>query len=120
MPGDYYLKVDGVKGEATDEKHKETIDVESFSMGATQGGGQFGSGHGEGKVQFSDISFVSKTNKASPILFLKCATGEHIKEAVLTCRKAGGKQEEFFNVKLTDILVTSYQINGAGGSAPLP
>jgi type VI secretion system secreted protein Hcp len=30
-----------------------------------------------------------KLNKASPLLAAACATGQHIKSAVLTCRKAG-------------------------------
>jgi type VI secretion system secreted protein Hcp len=28
---DYYLKIDGIDGEATDAKHKNGIDVESWS-----------------------------------------------------------------------------------------
>ena len=30
---DYFLKLDGIKGESTDAKHKDEIDVESFSWG---------------------------------------------------------------------------------------
>ena len=40
-----------------------------------------------------DISFTRKVDKSSPILMLKCATGKHIKEAIIVVRKAGKKSE---------------------------
>ena len=48
-----------------------------------------------------DFHFVMKVNKASPKLFLACAEGEHIKKAVLTCRKAGKEQQEFLKVTMS-------------------
>jgi type VI secretion system secreted protein Hcp len=50
---------------------------------------------------------------------LACANGEHIKKAVLTCRKAGKEQQEYLKVTFSDILVSSYQSGGNGGD-PLP
>ena len=32
---DYFIKFDGIKGESTDAKHKDEIDVESWSWGET-------------------------------------------------------------------------------------
>jgi type VI secretion system secreted protein Hcp len=122
MAVDYFLKITGIEGEATDSKHKAEIDIESFSWGATQTGAHgAGGGGGAGKVQMQDFHFVMKANKASPKLMLACATGEHIKDALLTCRKAGGKQEEYLKVKFTDILVSSYQTGGseAGSETPI-
>jgi type VI secretion system secreted protein Hcp len=60
------------------------------------------------------------SNKASPKLLLACACGEHIKKAVLTCRKAGKDQQEFLKVTMSDILVTSYQTGGAESSGVVP
>ena len=113
---DYFLKVDGVPGESTDDKHKNEIDVESWSWGETQGGTHMGGGGGgAGKVSMQDFHFVMKVSKASPLLMLRCATGTHIKEAVLVCRKAGGDQQEFLTVKMSDLLVSSYQTGGSSG-----
>jgi len=61
-----------------------------------------------------------KVNKASPKLFLVCATGEHIKKAVLTCRKAGKEQQEFYLVKMEDLLVSSYQTGGSSHGDVIP
>jgi type VI secretion system secreted protein Hcp len=118
---DYYLKIDGIDGESQDSKHKAEIDVESWSWGESQVGTHSGGGGGgAGKVQMQDFHFVMKINKASPKLMLACATGQHVKKAVLTCRKAGGKQEDFLKVTMSDLLVSSYQTGGSGHSDIVP
>jgi type VI secretion system secreted protein Hcp len=118
---DYFLKIEGVEGESTDDKHKKEIDVESWSWGETQSGThQGGGGGGAGKVSMQDFHFVQKLSKASPILMLRCATGTHIKEAVLTCRKAGGDQQEYMTIKMSDLLVSSYQTGGSSGGSVIP
>lgn len=119
---DYFLKIDGVPGESTDSKHKNEIDLVSWSWGETNSGKhESGGGGGAGKVTMQDFHFTMKINKASPKLFLKCANGEHIKEALLTCRKAGGEQQEYLKIKFSDLLISSYQTGGsAGGGEVVP
>jgi type VI secretion system secreted protein Hcp len=119
---DLFLKMDGIPGESADLKHKGEIDLQSFSWGAaSQAGSAHGSGGGAGKVAMQDFHFVTRVNKASPLLFLACATGKHIKDAILTARKAGKGQQEFLVFKFTDLLISSYQIGGteAGGEIPM-
>jgi len=121
MASDFFLKIDGIPGESHDDKHKNEIDVLSYSFGATQTGSfAYGGGGGAGKVQFQDFHFTMKMSKATPKLFAACSTGEHIKSAFLTARKAGKTQQEFYTVKFTDILVSSYQTGGAGGGDEVP
>jgi type VI secretion system secreted protein Hcp len=118
MSVDYFLKLDGIKGESADSKHKGEIDLESFSWGATQKGtSESGGGGGAGKVQMQDFNFVMRVNTASPKLLLACATGDHIKSAVLVCRKSGGTQQEFLKWTFSDILVSSFQTSGAASHA---
>ena len=118
---DYFLKLDGVEGEAHDDKHKNEIDLESWSWGETQTGTHgAGGGGGAGKVAMQDFHFVMRVNKASPKLMLACATGQHIKEGILTCRKAGKEQQEFLKVKFTDLLVSSYQTGGSANGDVVP
>jgi type VI secretion system secreted protein Hcp len=113
---DYFLKIDGIDGESMDSKHKNEIDVLSFSWGATNAGsGASTGGRGAGKPSFQDITFSMEANKASPKLMLALATGEHIKSAVLTVRKAGGEQQEYMKVTFSDVLISSYQTGGSGG-----
>ncbi len=113
---DYFLKVDGIEGESTDDKHKNEIDVESWSWGETNTGeAAHRGGMGAGKVAMQDFHFVMRVCKASPKLMQGCATGEHIKEATLTCRKAGGSQQEYLKIKFSDLLISSYQTGGSNG-----
>jgi type VI secretion system secreted protein Hcp len=112
---DYFLKLDGIEGESQDSKHKGEIEIQSFSFGANNAGSfAAGSGGGAGKVHMQDFHFTVPTNKASPKLFLACANGQHIKKAVLTCRKAGKEQQEFLKYSFEDVLVSSYQTGGSG------
>ena len=118
---DYFLKIDGIPGEATADQHKNEIQLESFSFGATNAGTSgHGTGSGAGKVSMQDFHFVMRANKASPKLFVHCATGEHIKEAVLTCRKAGKDQQEFLTIILSPILISSFQNGGSAGADVIP
>lgn len=116
-----FLKIDGIPGESADKKHKDEIDVISFSWGLTQAGSGPGRGGGAGKPSFEDFHFhfVARASKASPKLFLACASGQHITSALLTCRRGGKTPFEFLRIKLSDVLVSSYRIEGSAPSEPL-
>jgi type VI secretion system secreted protein Hcp len=118
---DYFLKIEGIDGESTDDRHKNEIEILSWSWGETNAATMSrGAGGGAGKVNMQDIHFTTLMSKASPSLFLKCATGEHIKQAVLTARKSGGDQQEYLKVTLTDVLISSYQTGGSSGDGGIP
>jgi len=118
---DYYLKIDGIDGESQDQKHKGEIEIQSWSWGETNSGSMtYGGGGGTGRSQPSDFHFVKKVDKASPALFLACADGEHIKKAVLSCRKAGKNQQDFLIWTFEDFLVASYQVGGSESSDVIP
>ncbi len=122
MATDYYLKIEGVDGEATDEKHKKWIEIDSFSWGCNQEG-TFGSrtgGGGGGKVAYSDISFTMSANKASPVLMEACATGKHYTKATLSLARAGEQQVEYYKIEFADVLVSSYQSSGSSGGDSIP
>ncbi len=121
MAVDMYIKIDGIKGEAQDDKHKGEIDVLAWSWGMSQSGTlHMGGGGGGGKANFQDLSFTKWCDKASPELMLKCASGEHIKDATLFVRKAGGKKPiEYLTYKLTTLIVTSVSAGGSGGEEKL-
>jgi len=118
---DYFLKIDGVAGESVDSKHAGEIDLESYSWGQSQSGtAGHGGGMGAGKVVPQDFHFVKKVDKGSPTLFIGCATGQHFKSAILTARKSGGGQQEYFKVTMSDVLVSSYQVGGSSSSDVVP
>ncbi len=111
---DYFLKLDGIQGESTDAKHKNEIELVSFTWGASQSGTGAGrTGGGAGKAEIRPFAFTMKANKASPHLFLAVCNGQHIKEANLTVRRAGKTQLEYLKIKFSDVLVSSYDQSAA-------
>jgi type VI secretion system secreted protein Hcp len=108
MAADIFGKIGDIKGESLDDKHKDEVEILSWSWGVNQSGTMaHGGGGGEGKASFNDFNFTHRIDKASPVLMKACATGEHIKEATITVRKAGKGQQEYLIIKMTDILVSS-------------
>jgi type VI secretion system secreted protein Hcp len=110
-----HLKIDGLEGESLSTGYEKQIDVLSWSFGATQTGSMsFGGGGGSGKVSVGDLQINKRFDKASPKLFEAVATGKHIKEAILTLKKAGGTKEvEYLNYKMTDLIISNVQWGGA-------
>jgi len=116
MAADIFLKLGDIKGESTDDKHKDEIDVLAWSWGVSNPTSMAsGGGGGRGKVSFQDLHFTHYVDKASPNLLKMCATGEHIKEATLIQRKQGKGQQEYLVVKLQDVMVSLVQNAGNGG-----
>jgi type VI secretion system secreted protein Hcp len=116
MATDYFLKLTEVAGESAQQGHVDEIDLLSWSWGESNAGSAAeGGGGGSGKVNMQDFSFAMKINKASPVLFKFCASGTHIKEGVLTCRRAGKEPRPYLTIKFTDCLVSSFQTGGSAG-----
>ena len=120
MATDQFLKIGDLKAESRDDKHKEWIDVLSWSWGMSQSGTMhMGGGGGSGKVTVQDISFVKPLDKSSTDLMMACCNGKHFKEATLVCRKAGEKPLEYLKIKMEDVIITSLSTGGSSGESQL-
>ena len=116
MAFDAFLKIEGIEGDSLQKGHPGEIELSSFSWGETNPTNPAtGGGGGTGKVQMQDFHFSMATSKASPQLHQFCASGQRVREATLTCRKAGAEQFEFLKIKLTDVLISSYAVGGSSG-----
>jgi len=115
MAADIFAKIGDIKGESLDAKHKDEVEVLSWSWGVSRADGPgSGSGASSGKASFNDFVITHHIDKASPLLLRACATGEHIKEATITVRKAGSKaQQEYLIVKMSDVVVSNVSQGGA-------
>lgn len=116
MAFDTFAKIGDIKGESQDSKHKDEIEVLSYSWGVTVSPSPIGGGGGGGKPTFPDLAISHQLDKASPRLMLACATGTHIKEATITARKAGKEQHEYLIIKMQDLLITGVTHGGPGDS----
>jgi len=115
MATQIFAKIGDIKGESVDTKHKDEIEVLSFSWGvANSGPSGPGGGGGAGKPTFEDLLIVHHIDNATPALLQACATGQHIKDATITHRKVAGKEEqEFLSIKLDDVTITAVSHTGA-------
>lgn len=116
MAVDMFMKIADIKGESVDDKHKEEIDVLSWSWGLSQSGSaHMGGGAGAGKVNVHDLSLTKYIDKSSPDLYLSCCNGKHLANATLTVRKAGENPLEYLIVTMEDVIISSIQPGGSGG-----
>lgn len=109
-----FLKLDGVDGESTDDRHRGEIELLSWSVGVTNsGGGHAGGGGGAGRATFSDLAVTKAVDQATPALFRLAATGQHVENAVLTRRTTDIDPEDFLVIFLEDVTVTSFLVADA-------
>jgi type VI secretion system secreted protein Hcp len=118
---DMFLKIDGVDGESPDPGHMGEIQIDGFSLNAVSGRDAF-TNQGAGAVRMSSMTIRAKVDKSTPKLFAKIARNEKIPSAILTCRKAGKIQFEYFKVTLSEVLVVKVQAGDleAASSDPVP
>ncbi|MDB5861496.1 MAG: hypothetical protein JWQ76_5185 [Ramlibacter sp.] len=121
MAVDIHIKIDTIPGNSEIKTFEGQIQLESFAWNMQQTT-SFGhsTGGGAGKVNMGDLNFVHHIDKATPKLMIACCTGAHIKDAVLTCRKAGGESAvDFLKITLTDVIVSSVSPSGSNhGDTP--
>lgn len=117
---DIYCKIDGIEGESLDAKHMGWLHVESIAGGVANAGAfAYGGGGGSGKAQWQDITIRGKFDKAFATMMQKCATGEHISRVEISACKAGGEQQEFLNIRMEDVLISSLNLSGAESTEPM-
>lgn len=116
MAVDMFLKIEGVTGESSDDKHGKEIDVLAFSWGMSQSGSMHvGTGGGSGKVNVQDLSITKYLDKSSTVMMEKCCSGKHFPKATLICRKAGDTPVEHWQIEMEEVLVSSISSGASGG-----
>ncbi|MEW5801051.1 MAG: type VI secretion system tube protein Hcp [bacterium] len=121
MAFDAFVKIDGIPGESTDDKHKDWIEVLSYSFGISQPTSSTVSSAGGASAEranFQDFSIVKMLDKASPKLALACASGTHIKEITIELCRAGGDKVPYMEYKMNEAIISSVQVGGGGGGEP--
>ncbi|MET3132847.1 type VI secretion system secreted protein Hcp [Oxalobacteraceae bacterium GrIS 1.11] len=110
MAIDVYLQIDGIKGESSDDKHKDWIECSSVQWGISQpksATASTGGGHTAERAELSDISFTKIADMSSPILMQTCAAGKTIPKAKLEFMRADGQGEriKYFEIEIENVLI---------------
>lgn len=115
-----YLQIEPIKGECTEEKHKDWIQVFSYSLGvAQQVSGFTGTGgRSAGDASFGDLVITKEVDKASIDLNLHCIQGKHIAKLVLEVCEDTGEKVCIWKYEMEDVMVSSVQLSGGGGGRP--
>lgn len=124
MAFDSFIKIDGIPGESTDEKHKEWIEILSFDHHIEQPASSTASSVGGAtaeRVNHGTFNFVHQLDKATPKLLEACCTGKHIKEVTIEFCRAGGDKVKYMEIKLEQVLISSVADSGsASGNSGFP
>ena len=115
---DIFLKLESkrggaVKGESEDPSHRAEMVVLDFSWGMTSVVNTVFSGK-ETKPAQLELRIVKNVDAASTGLMSVMKTNDEIKKAVLTVRKAGGKQEDYFSIAIQGGRITSLEVTSEG------
>jgi type VI secretion system secreted protein Hcp len=118
----YFPKNNQIRGETLDDEMAKqgAFQITQFGFGATNSSvidSQSGGG-GVGKTDFEDFTFDKLTDSASAGLYRACATGLHIDEAIMECRRQGAGtnagNRSFFIVRFKTVIVKGVTWAGSG------
>lgn len=118
MANNLLMHIAEAPGECTQKGYEKWIQLESFSMGLTntRAGDRSHSGAGsQGKVHLQDLSVMMNMGLHSAILCKHVANGKHLKEVkIVSLATVNDKQQEYFKITMTDVMVSSYQVSQGG------
>jgi type VI secretion system secreted protein Hcp len=113
----YFLKLDGIQGDSTNDLHLGEIDVLSVALGVLQPQMQryAGGGASAAKTEITPITVSKVVDRSSPMLFLACATGKKIPTAVLAATRVGEPPQDYYTITLSDVLISSFSQSAEEG-----
>jgi type VI secretion system secreted protein Hcp len=107
-----FLKIEGIDGDVTAAGYENQVEASTFQF-ALHHVGNAGSGAGAVRLTFTELTFTKPTDKASVKLFMAAATGEHIKQVVLSVAKSDkGRLATVVKYTLHDVVIASYAVQG--------
>ena len=117
-----FLKLDGIPGESTSKAFDKQIEVSSFQWGVSNGAAV--GGRGASQPTADDIVITKTIDASSALLLGACLSGKVVKTGVFTFEKdrstKAAAEVKFLQIKLTNVLVSSYDIGDASGANNAP
>jgi type VI secretion system secreted protein Hcp len=121
MSANMYLKLDKIKGESTDDKHKDEIGIMGFSHGLSQptSCASLVGGNAAAASNFESFTVSKFVDAASPDLHLFCARGDPIDTAVVEICQATGEPVCYWRYDFKNLIVQSISVTGGGSERPM-
>ncbi len=117
MAFDAFIKIDGIEGESTDDKHQSWIEIQSFGCGHSQTVSKTASSVGGASAEradFQDFYFEKFLDKATPKLALACADGTHINKITVELCRAGTDKLKYMEFTMSNCIIDEYLVTGDG------
>lgn len=116
MAIDVYLQIDGIKGESSDNEHKDWIEVSSVNWEVLQpksATASTGGGHTAERTEHRDIVLTKLADLSTPLLLQNCSSGKTLPKARLEFLRADGQGErvKYFEIELDNVLISSVAPN---------
>lgn len=118
MAFDAYVKIEGIPGEALDEKYKDCIEITGYGFGMHQSTSATASSSGgasSGRTSLSDFTFTKSLDKASCKIIEAVCSGKHLSQVVLMLHRAGGDKLKYFEITLEEVIISNYSQNANDG-----
>jgi type VI secretion system secreted protein Hcp len=118
-----YMKLGDIKGEVTDEDHKDWIHIDSMSSAIFRSipQGAKDQQRTRGETSLGDIVVVRQLDKSSTKLQEASANGTFFSEVEIHfCSTLNNKEEPYLKYVLKDVIVSSYSIHANSSGDPMP
>lgn len=115
-----------LKGESTDTKHADWIEVLSWNHGFSQPTSPVRSTAGGGTVEranHSDFSFTKYMDSSTDDILKQCWSGKHVGKAQFQCYRSDGADDTipalYFQIDMEKVIVSNYSVGGGVGDIPV-
>lgn len=106
---DYFLKIDGIKGESQNSRHPDEIEILSWSWGCSQSAS-------DGSVDAHDFLLWQRHSRTTPLLAEALLTKKELTSATLVGELQTSQEPvPYLIIRMKPVYITSYQTGGSSG-----
>ena len=123
MAFDSFLRIEGIPGESTDDKHRDWIELTGFSHEIEQPASNTASSVGGAsaeRVTHKTFNITHLVDKSSPKIYDACCTGKHLSEVVIEVCRSGGDKLKYFEIRLEQVLISKVELSGSADERGFP
>jgi type VI secretion system Hcp family effector len=111
---DLFVRFAGIKGESTDENHKDWSNIQWVNWGISIEVPT----HGAGRATFDDLVWSQLLDKSFPQLFADAAAGKHIQDVTVDFTfRLNGETATYFQMEFREVILTSLELTGKSGES---
>ena len=124
MATNMFLQLDGITGGATDEQHKDWIEIFSWShsfdqptMPISRSGG---TGQATAMCNHSPISITKILDESTYAILSRTWSGKVLPKAKIECFRAAGEEKpvKYLEVSMEDVIISNYSISVGDDDIP--